>query len=341
MKKNNSYLYIIYNITIMKQFKITTDKVFSRGGQKLQIITEGIDLSYFNSNPMMLFNHNHDYVVGVWKNINISDGVVLATPDFDDDELSVKIEKKVKRGTLKSASVGIEVLKMDELDGVYRVTQSKLLEASIVSIPANPDATVLHNDNVLLFSNGDAQSDIKQLYKNLNKMAKKEDVKKTDLEILNEKLELSNQEIETLKAEKVEFSVNIDNLTKERDALNKSILELSKEIEDLNTKNDELNGVIELHNKEKFELLLNSAVKDGKLSNENKEQFLELNYDVAKRIINNLPTQTLSLSAELDNKKRSTVVKDYDWYLKNDIDGLKKIANENPSLYKQIENTIK
>ena len=83
--------------------------------------------------------------------------------------------------------------------------------------------------------------------------------------------------------------------------------------------------------------LVNEAIRTGKISNANSGQFLKLSFETAKEIIDNLPARTASLSDELKTLRTTESVKTYEWYLKNDKEGLKKLSRENPTLYKQIE----
>lgn len=109
-----------------------------------------VDLSRVNEIGCVLFNHNRDKVIGRINRAWIEDCRGKAEIEFDTDEESEKIYKKVKTGTLKGVSVGYSVNVWEEVainkmssDGRFKgpVSIAKkwtALEISIVSIPADP-----------------------------------------------------------------------------------------------------------------------------------------------------------------------------------------------------------
>lgn len=110
----------------------------------------GAQLDRFRENPVMLYGHNDEKVIGRWANMRFEGGQLRADADFDtgDDEAK-KIQGKVERGYLRGASLGIgiigaekrynEVTQREEL----HVTQWEAYEASVVSIPSNSRALKL------------------------------------------------------------------------------------------------------------------------------------------------------------------------------------------------------
>ena len=104
---------------------------------------EGIDLSRFVKNPVMLYNHDPERVIGRWENMDIEDGRLTAVPVFDmEDPFAAEIARKVEGGFLKGCSMGLMIKAMETRNGVDVATSSVLLEASIVSIPADENALV-------------------------------------------------------------------------------------------------------------------------------------------------------------------------------------------------------
>lgn len=111
-----------------------------------------VDLSRLNDIGVVLFNHDRDKVIGKVINAIIDGDRGKATIEFDDDDFSASIKKKVDNGTLKAVSVGYLVKEWEEVekgktskDGRFKgrcVIAKKWLpyEISIVSVPA--DSTV-------------------------------------------------------------------------------------------------------------------------------------------------------------------------------------------------------
>lgn len=108
---------------------------------------KGINLSRFEKNPVMLYQHNPHMVIGRWEDIKIEGGQLSATPVFDmEDPEAAEIARKVEQGFIKGCSMGIVIKQMTRTKGIDTATNSVLLEASIVSIPADENALVVYED---------------------------------------------------------------------------------------------------------------------------------------------------------------------------------------------------
>jgi len=109
---------------------------------------DNVDLS--RKDILSLFvNHNtYELPIGKFEDVRLEDNKLKAWAVFDnDDEMSMKIFKKLAKGFLQSFSVGISVITKElvkEDDGVkyYDVTKWGIDEASVVGIPAIPTAKV-------------------------------------------------------------------------------------------------------------------------------------------------------------------------------------------------------
>lgn len=324
-------------------FVLSTENPVEKWGIKYKILTSGMDLTTFMSNPIMLYNHECDDVIGTWDEIKIENSKLLAIPNFDEDEESIVIKNKVLKGTLKTASIGLEILETMSNEDMLIVTKSKLLEASIVAIPANEEAsTIEYNaDQYIFFSKNGEPIDIKKLINmeqnidNITVSTVNETIENNDIELSKDVLvkEVIEPKInEDELAVKLELSMKIEalefELKKEKDELNLIKLELEKE----RNFNIELNKVISNFNNERFETLLNSAIADSKITKESKDEFLSLSYEKAKSIIDRLPSKSVTLKSKINNDIVSE--KTYEQYSASE---LRKLSKENPELYKQIE----
>lgn len=120
-----------------------TSKTNSHG---FRIAMEGMDTSRFRENPVMLYRHNDDDVIGRWHNLRLDDGRLLADAEFDkDDELAAKVAGKVERGFIKGCSMGICIKDMQETADGWIATKSELMEASVCSIPSDAGAVTLYD----------------------------------------------------------------------------------------------------------------------------------------------------------------------------------------------------
>lgn len=124
------------------------------GTEILSHADDAVDLTRLNSIGCVLFNHNPDKVVGKIISAKVEDGRGIAEIEFDDDEASEVIYKKVSSGTLKGVSVGYMVDEWEDVnegkksdDGRFEgpcsiATRWMPYEVSIVSIPADPTVGV-------------------------------------------------------------------------------------------------------------------------------------------------------------------------------------------------------
>jgi HK97 family phage prohead protease len=107
----------------------------------------GIDFKNFlSTNPILLANHEgHDIrsVIGKVKRIWREDNKTLFEAQFSKaSELANQAYEMVKEGILNTFSIGFMAKAFDEKKpGI--ITESELLEISLVPIPANPNAIVV------------------------------------------------------------------------------------------------------------------------------------------------------------------------------------------------------
>lgn len=139
---------------------ICSDESINRYG--FRVLTAGIDISLFKKNPIMLFNHErmswgadvYNGPIGRWDNIEKKESQLLADPVVDaDDPKGAILSKKVENDFIRAASIGFKIIETSEdpklmLPGQTRptVTKCKLIEISLVDIPANTNAVSLFDD---------------------------------------------------------------------------------------------------------------------------------------------------------------------------------------------------
>lgn len=153
-------------ITREVQLRAVTDKLAENRQAEFVISSEAVDtygtvfrmdgweLDRFNSNPVVLYGHrshdgNPDFVIGtgeVFRDGSQLIGRVTFEPE-EDNPLAEKVFRKVKRGTLRMASIGANPKKGDwgdekrgEDPNVLYFSRQELMEFSIVPIGSNPDA---------------------------------------------------------------------------------------------------------------------------------------------------------------------------------------------------------
>lgn len=154
----------------MKEFLLSDEQ---ENSYRFVIKTSGINLSRFNKNPVMLFQHDRTQgVIGRWEGLRVDNGRLYGTPVFDDrHEPGKTVKEKVESGFLRGVSVGIEDVVFETIDGVNTAISCTLVEVSIVDIPANENATIqlYYNDRPV-----ENLSTYMQLSINQNNMNKQE-----------------------------------------------------------------------------------------------------------------------------------------------------------------------
>jgi HK97 family phage prohead protease/HK97 family phage major capsid protein len=110
------------------------------------ILSDGWDLSNFKKNPIALFGHRSDFPIGKWKNLRVEGKQLRGHLELAEKGTSPRINEiisLVEQGILKTVSVGfkpIETRPRKESDFGCFYVRSELVETSLVSVPANPNA---------------------------------------------------------------------------------------------------------------------------------------------------------------------------------------------------------
>lgn len=127
---------------------VMSDESVDRMGEVIN--ADGWDLESFKSNPIGLFNHHSDAIIGRWENVRVEGKRLKARFVFADEgtsEIADTARKLWNQKILRGASVGFKALKKEVLTkdsdpyfGPFRYLQQQLLECSLVSVPANANA---------------------------------------------------------------------------------------------------------------------------------------------------------------------------------------------------------
>ncbi len=121
------------------------------------VVTTGIDTKAFEKNPVALYNHDHNRIIGNWSNLERTERGrkphMDGTVNFLDEGFTAATDEAVRlvqAGALRGASIGFmpieyEWIRDEEGDGYtggIRFLKSDLIECSVVAVPANPAALV-------------------------------------------------------------------------------------------------------------------------------------------------------------------------------------------------------
>lgn len=121
----------------------------------------GWNLERYKANPVVCYNHyswgtDPDTIIGT-SEVFVDGDVLVGRVRFETEEINPKAEKvwkKVQAGTLRMASVGVNVIrghwgddKLGEDRDVLYFDEHELLEWSVVAIGSNPDAVKRNAEN--------------------------------------------------------------------------------------------------------------------------------------------------------------------------------------------------
>ncbi|HEX2634799.1 MAG TPA: phage major capsid protein [Bradyrhizobium sp.] len=125
---------------------VLSDATVDRYGDVVE--PAGWVLDNFKSNPIALFNHRPDQVVGTWGNVRVVKDALMA--EFQPAEpgtsrIADEVRRLVEQGVLRAASVGFHGIEAEPIKGTRgtRYKSQELVETSIVSVPANPQALAI------------------------------------------------------------------------------------------------------------------------------------------------------------------------------------------------------
>lgn len=286
-----------------------------------KVAIAGIRMERFTVNPVMLKEHNSELVIGRWENWAKEDNKLTADPVFDlDDVVGKEVARKVDKNFLRASSIGIIPIKLEYIDDEYVMTESELVEASIVSIPSDAGAVRLYNEQMEELSFEDVKLNFNFSNNNQTKNQMAEIVFK-----------LSQKTVDSL-------GLSGDYTPKEVEL---AIMEKDREIETLKNEKKTLEQSQQMD-------YLNAAVKVGKISEAEKLSFVKMCekgcFEDVKAILEAKPEAASETLADKVVKTTLTAGRetwDYLKWMKEDSKGLAKLRLENPKEFERLQATIK
>lgn len=316
----------------MSRIKFILNDETKKNQYGFRVRNSGLQLSRFESNPVILDDHQsgNSAVIGRWLNIQIEGNLLTAEAEFDDqDPNAVIIAGKVERGFIRGASLGLNPFTMSNFvlapDDVYDLVESEILEASIVAIPNNANALV-------------------KLYA-------------TSEESIKELLETEVNEILLMASDKSKFNLNNqmkkitltlsavaalglpgNTLEHDENLVNEKILKLSADLEAEKLK---VQGFEQLEADKKANLsakTVDADIQAGKIDATKRADYLKLHAefpDIYKSTVTDAPAKT-NLGAQVSNPSNFSAVKNMDDFEKLDLSAQLEFKNTQPEAYKAL-----
>jgi HK97 family phage major capsid protein/HK97 family phage prohead protease len=107
---------------------------------------DGWRLDNFQRNPVALFGHNASFPIGKWHDVGVRKGQLTGRLELLDpvSDRMREIHAAVAGGVLRAVSVGFHSDNVEPLkSGGIRFVEAELVECSLVSVPANPNALAI------------------------------------------------------------------------------------------------------------------------------------------------------------------------------------------------------
>lgn len=297
----------------------------------------GLRRERYDANPVVLYDHDLSLPIGVGKDLGVEGSKLLFTPEFDaDDELAVKVSKKVEKGHLRGCSPGLIVQKVTiETNAAgedqYVVTDWELCEVSIVSVPSNRNALRLYNDKMEELQPADV---IKMALppttnQHVENMATQTTTPAPAPTAAPAPLQLSTEAMTVLGLQPADLT--------DAAAISAAVMELSAKAAKAEKKLAEIN-------ESEATSLVDEALKAGKITADKRDSFLALaktNLQVAKDTLAAIPARA-NLSGKVTNStpEGSIPAEREGWsylrWLKEDRDGLMALKASDPETFEVI-----
>ena len=325
----------------MPKFTLNDERVQNSYGFKIK--TEGISLTRFEKNPVMLDGHQNSNlsVIGKWTNIKKEKGLLTAETEFDTEDINAQyIAGKVERGLIKGASMGISFNKSDMkiIDGNLVLTACDLYEASIVAIPSNANALRLTMDGKEV-SATDSETFIAQLGLSLSVEEHKENYSKNYNTM---KLQLSQSAF-------IALGLGATTTEARAEEINTAVLALSEAKKDLEAKlklsEEKVNAFLQKEKEAKEQMIktmLDNAISQGKITQDKRQTFADLaaqNFDLAKSTLDSLPAKQ-NFGAGVKTPAGTSAVATMEDFQKLSLDEQLAFKAGNPDAYKELLKTL-
>ena len=142
---------IVYKTHMEKKVEgrefVMSDETVDRMGDV--ILSDGWTLDNFWKNPKALFGHKNDFIIGRWINVRVENKQLRGHLELAKKGTSPRVDEiisLVEQNLLTAVSVGfrpIETKPREESEFGVFYTKAELVETSLVSVPANPNALAI------------------------------------------------------------------------------------------------------------------------------------------------------------------------------------------------------
>ena len=118
----------------------------SFGSEILSHDKDAADLSRLNDGAPLLFNHDMDRPIGVVERAYLDDDKKkgVSRVRFSRNSFAQEVLADVKDGIMRNISFGYRIKEMEERNNEFVATSWEPYEISVVSVPADPNLSLIH-----------------------------------------------------------------------------------------------------------------------------------------------------------------------------------------------------
>lgn len=293
---------------------INDESVTNDRGWRLS--NKGCDLTRYYANPIVLYQHDTERIIGKANNLRIEGSLLIASIEFDtEDPLGKEVQRKAEKGFLRGVSPGFYIDEMEWGDEFALVSSWELLEISLVSIPSNRGAVKLYSrDGVPLDAESEAQH-IEQLKAKTDTMSKTNQPNPTPSDAVT----LSAEALQALALSTTATSAE----------LSSAIVALSAECTQLKQK-------LQAQEDAERDALITAAVQDGRIKEADRDTYKKLyasDKELCKSVLASM-TPATSLSAQVhQSSKGSSHYETLSWDELDKRNMLASLKRDNPELF--------
>lgn len=257
------------------------------------IRTEGVDLTQYQKNPVMLWMHWRGVIIGTIKDIRVENGEITGEPVFDEvREESKQAKQQWEKGSLRMGSPNFEVIEVSDDPALLKqgqrrptITKCKLVEYSMVDIGGNDNNIRLtYANNELRLAEGEDCEVLPLLKESIINPNNKSKMNQ-ELQAIALMLGLSAEATLTDVQKQVRTLLE---LKRENETLGNEVKTLKEQLDGI-----QLSGITSM---------VDEAIKTGKFTADKKNHFVELGKKVGAESLK------MTLDAMSVSMKPSTIV---------------------------------
>ena len=295
-----------------------------------------LDLSRFKGNPILLYMHRRGDVHGRWKDISFEGPQLLATPEFDVEDIdSNKISGKVERGFLNGASLYLNITDRTEFiqdeSGKVWMKNAEVWEASIVDIPSNKNSL-----SVKLFADG-REVGKEEAEAFLLSASKVESIKeKIKIEKPMSKIILTAAAAQVLALAAIPYGETDESISEAFVKLGAALQAEKAGHDSEKALRESLQAKIKEQESLQLTAMVDQAILDGQITADQKEDFVKLGLEPAKTIISKLPKKVTLSGKSGSQSGLTTEPKNQEEFFKLTAEQQVEFKNDHPEKYQKI-----